>query len=261
MHHRHVEVSPRNLLPAIGLLLFCCACTPAHTPSPAALSQVQKQEKDLGKKEGRKQEVSGLYQHSKHIRFASLVGELIETLSPPLQIGDGEAAVDIAAVNPAVLECTIESYSEQPYQRAQLATGVSWIPRLSGYALLYYLPNRLLDLIDIFRFDLGVGVSYGAVARFTPQGQIGYRGFATPSFRMGPHGRYVPYFVERYDEYGIGPGFKSNRPRILSMTPAEVALSADVGLLGVYAGISFDEALDFILGILLIDFKGDDVVR
>jgi hypothetical protein len=151
--------------------------------------------------------------------------------------------------------------SSDVYQRGMLAQGVSWIPQLSRYAILYYLPNRFMDLIDIFRFDIGFGVSYGAVARFTPHGQFGYRGFSTPSFRIGPHGRYVPYFTERYDEYGFGPWFKSNRPRTLSMTPAEVAVSADVGLLGVYAGISFDEALDFVLGILLIDYKGDDTIR
>ncbi len=138
---------------------------------------------------------------------------------------------------------------------AGMAAGAA--PRAIGYAVLYYIPNRILDLIDIFRIDLGIGVSYGAVVRLTRFGQVGYRGFAPRSFRIGIRGRRSPIFLERYPEYGIGPNFKNTGARLPSMY--EVGAGADALLVGAYAGISLDELVDFLGGLVFIDFKNDDL--
>ena len=44
--------------------------------------------------------------------------------------------------------------------------------------VLLYIPNRVLDLIDVFRVDVGVGASVGSVVRVTEYAQLGYRRMA-----------------------------------------------------------------------------------
>ncbi|MCB0323192.1 MAG: hypothetical protein KDD69_06440 [Bdellovibrionales bacterium] len=130
-------------------------------------------------------------------------------------------------------------------------------PRAATQIALYYIPNRILDLIDIFRFDLGVGVSYGGVVRVTRYGQLGFRGFAPRSVRFGIRGRRSPIFVERFPEYGIGPNFVNTGARLPSQF--EVGLGLDALLIGAYAGLSFDELVDFFAGLILLDPKQDEV--
>ena len=122
---------------------------------------------------------------------------------------------------------------------------------------LLYLPNRLLDLLDIFRFDVGVGPGFGAVVRVTKWGQAGYRDLEPASLRLGLRGRRLPVFVERSAEFGIGPTFLSSADREVS--PVEVGAGADLLLVGVYAGVCIDEVLDFLGGIVGFDMKDDDI--
>ncbi|OVE80097.1 hypothetical protein BVY02_01370 [bacterium J17] len=121
---------------------------------------------------------------------------------------------------------------------------------------LYYLPNRIIDFVDIFRVDVGVGPSFGAVLRVTEYGQIGYREMVPLSVRIGLRGREVPFFVEHTTEFGIGPTFLQSHER--EVTPLEVGVGGDAFIGGAYLGVSIDEAFDFVLGILGIDFKNDD---
>jgi len=158
-------------------------------------------------------------------------------------------------------EASLRQTAPSEYSRAMLSPAASAAatigPKAIGCAVLSYIPNRILDLIDIFRFDLGIGVSYGAVVRLTRYGQVGYRGFAPRSFRIGLRGRRSPIFIERYPEYGFGPGFNNTGARLPSKY--EIGVGADAILLGAYGGISLDELLDFVGGLVLIDFKRDDL--
>lgn len=122
--------------------------------------------------------------------------------------------------------------------------------------ILFYLPNRIIDLLDIFHVDVGVGGAVGAVGRVTRYGQFGCRGISPASFRIGIVGRSFPYFEERTTECGLGAKFSQSYERFV--TPFEVGVGADLGL-GAYVGLSFDELLDFVGGIVLIDFKDDDL--
>ena len=123
--------------------------------------------------------------------------------------------------------------------------------------ILYYLPNRILDFLDIFRFDIGVGPSVGAVVRVTPYGQAGYRAINPASIRFGLRGRRSPVFVERTSEIGVGPGFQQSDSR--EVTPGEIGAGIDAVIVGAYAGISIDEFFDFVGGWFLLDFKDDDL--
>ena len=123
-------------------------------------------------------------------------------------------------------------------------------------AIALYIPHRIVDFIDIFRVDVGVGPAAGAVLRISKVGQMGYRGFYPGSVRLGLRGRDWPVFVESHDEYGIGPVFEESPDR--KVTDGEIGVGADLFLAGAYVGISLDEFVDFILGIFTIDPSGDD---
>lgn len=121
---------------------------------------------------------------------------------------------------------------------------------------LLYIPNRLLDLIDIFRLDVGVGPSVGAVVRVTEYGQLGYRQMLPMSLRVGDLGRRFPAMLETSNEFGVGPAYVDSTDR--PVCPGELGLGGDVLVAGAYAGVCVDEVVDFLGGLLLIDFKNDD---
>ena len=125
------------------------------------------------------------------------------------------------------------------------------------HEVIFYLPNRALDFWDIFRLDLGLGSSGGAVIRATRDGQFGYRYVEPSSFRLGARGRHFPFFIERSTEHGFGEDFQQSPNR--HVTPYELGLGLDVILVGAYAGVSLDEFWDFITGWFLFDNKKDDL--
>ena len=125
------------------------------------------------------------------------------------------------------------------------------------HKIIFYLPNRIIDLWDILRLDVGLGSSGGVVGRFTRYGQVGYRYVEPVSFRFGAQGRHVPIFVERYTEKGIGSDFEQSPNRYV--TPYEVGIGVDALIVGAYAGLSFDEFVDFLGGWILLDPKEDDL--
>ena len=145
-------------------------------------------------------------------------------------------------------------YSKSNSSGGSVATGSE---RSLFVATLLYLPNRLLDFLDIFRVDVGVGPSFGAVARVTKWGQVGYRDMEPLSIRVGLRGRRLPIFVERSAEFGIGPTFLTSPER--SVRPLEFGAGADLILAGAYFGLSIDELADFCAGILGFDPGDDDI--
>ncbi len=127
----------------------------------------------------------------------------------------------------------------------------------TAHVVLLYIPNRILDLLDIIRFDIGVGPSLGAVVRVTPYGQAGARFMMPVSLRAGLRGRKLPVFIEHTNELGVGPLFLSSDDRKPSIL--EVGAGADLFLVGAYAGISIDSIADFALGIFGLDPSDDDL--
>ena len=122
---------------------------------------------------------------------------------------------------------------------------------------LLYLPNRILDLIDIFKLDVGAGVGYGAILRPTKYLQAGYRDFNPGMLRVGLMGRRAPLMIEERMEEGLGSDYGRHSRRKVS--PGEFGLGIDAGIVGAYGGVSVDSAADFILGIAGVDFEDDDL--
>lgn len=122
--------------------------------------------------------------------------------------------------------------------------------------VIWWLPNRLLDLVDVFKVDVGVGPAYGAGVKVTEYGQAAYRKMDPFSFRIGAFGRQAPVMVETSDEIGIGPNMQMSLDR--QVCPGELGIGADLFLFGGYAGICLDELVDFSAGLFFIDLLDDD---
>lgn len=141
-------------------------------------------------------------------------------------------------------------------------TGRGGIPQESNDGVtvrkvLLYLPNRLLDLIDIFKVDVGVGPSFGAVVRVTKYVQAGARAVSPISVRVGLRGRKLPAFIETSSEIGISPAFRQSHDR--EVGAGELGAGIDFIALGLYAGVDVLAIGDFFGGIFGFDPSEDDV--
>jgi len=168
---------------------------------------------------------------------------------PLTAFADGPPAVDPADAPPSG---HIEASPKQGWNESAIASKgeEEW-----WETALLYIPNRVVDLVDIFRADVGVGGSFGGVLRVTEKGQAGYRSLGVGSARVGLFGREVPIMIEKDDEKGIGPSFKQSRDR--HVCQGEVGIGVDA-VAGAYAGICFDEVVDFLGGVFLLDPSNDD---
>lgn len=131
------------------------------------------------------------------------------------------------------------------------------IPRL----ILLYPVNRVLDLLDIFRVNVGVGPGFGLNLRATKFVQVGLENYFSVRAGLGKRGGLlVPRYGLFYTEtelltMGVGPLYTGGWQR--GMT--EVGGTAHLGIVGVDAAIDLSEILDFLGGFVFIDFKGDDL--
>ena len=123
--------------------------------------------------------------------------------------------------------------------------------------VLAWVPNRILDFIDIFRVDVGIGPSRGAVIRVSKYAQAGYRVMRPGSFRIGDFGRKAPILYERSNEIGVSPSFAQSKDR--EVCPGEIGLGGDLFILGGYAGICVEELADFFVGLFFFDIMDDDL--
>lgn len=121
--------------------------------------------------------------------------------------------------------------------------------------VLYYVPNRVLDAIDIGRASVGIGSGFGFNVRATELAEIGYGQYSTT--RFGMKGRVMPVYDEKIDEAGIG--FLGWVNGCLQRDPSEVGADLHLGVIGVQAAVSLVEAVDFVAGFALIDLQSDDL--
>lgn len=121
--------------------------------------------------------------------------------------------------------------------------------------VLYYVPNRVLDAVDVFRLNIGIGCGFGFNIRATELAEIGYGQYSTT--RFGMKGRVMPVYDEKIDEAGIG--FLGWVNGCLQRDPSEVGADLHLGVIGAQAAVSLMEAVDFVAGFALIDLQCDDL--
>jgi hypothetical protein len=131
------------------------------------------------------------------------------------------------------------------------------------HRVLWYLPNRLLDVSDIVRARVRVGPGVavdGRVTKFVRAGLGSYMSLygGLPGPRQKPRVK-SPIGFEAYSgasisvaeasfETGYEPGY----------SPAEVGVGLHILFLGLDVGLDPLEAVDFVTGIVGIDVIGDD---
>jgi hypothetical protein len=121
--------------------------------------------------------------------------------------------------------------------------------------VLLWVPNRIVDFIDIFKFDIGAGPIVGAEVRATKFLMAGARFQSPMGLRVGALGRRFPVMFERKSEYGLTPFYKYSHQR--EICNYEFGAGLDL-ILGVYAGLCFDELADFFTGFANTDLLEDD---
>lgn len=135
-----------------------------------------------------------------------------------------------------------------------------------GLRLLYYVPNRLVDLVDIFRARLRIGPGLAVGLRVTDYGAfyIGdYNGMylGLPGPRVPRHHRW-PVGVEELRGIVIG-GVDATDNTLWGpeYAPTEVTAGAHLLLVGADVGIDPLEFADFLSGLVFCDLVGDDYPR
>lgn len=125
------------------------------------------------------------------------------------------------------------------------------------YAEIFLWPvNRVLDLVDVVRIDVGAGSSYGGVMRITRQGSVGYRKVEPGSLRVGSFGRKSPLLLEKENEFGVGQSYEFSQDR--DVCESEFGLGLDL-FLGGYIGLCPEGIVDLLAGIFFLDPDNDDI--
>ena len=131
-----------------------------------------------------------------------------------------------------------------------------------GHKLLFYLPNRLFDLLDIARLRVRVGPGFAGSARATKplSATVGFYSAVWAGI-PGPRGKRT---------ISLPVGFESMAGAKVSVADAaadggfyygnlEFGLGGQFLILGADVGIDPGEFLDFFGGLILIDFREDDL--
>lgn len=131
----------------------------------------------------------------------------------------------------------------------------------SDTTVLWYIPNRIFDFIDIFRLRLRVGPGLAGDVRATSESEAfigtysslylglpGARGSATIPSPIGIEA--ADEATDRYDsEDAVGPRY----------SPQEFGVGVHLGLIGGDIGVNFWEGWDFLAGFALVDPGQDDL--
>lgn len=126
-----------------------------------------------------------------------------------------------------------------------------------------YLPNRLLDVVDVCRVRVRVGPGFALGARLTDYGSIYLGSYRSVYLGLpGPRKMPVPrspvgleewkgivlFGVDATDETSHGPDYQNS----------EIGVGVHLGLLGADVGVDPVDLWDLVAGFFFLDPKGDD---
>lgn len=116
-----------------------------------------------------------------------------------------------------------------------------------------YIPNLVMDLLDVFKLNIATGKGTGANLRFTRMLEAGAGTYDAK--RYGLNGRSQPVYEESIDEGGVGLiGITFGD---LDRDPYELGLTLHTQG-GFEIAANLRSALDFLTGIVLIDLEADN---
>lgn len=137
-------------------------------------------------------------------------------------------------------------------------------PHGFGHRLLFWIPNRVFDVLDVVRLRVRVGPGISASVRATEVADVALGGHATlfaglPGPRNSPQIAW-PLGFETYagievSVLDVGSEDDRTGPQY---GPLEVGAGVQLLLVGLDAGVDPFDALDLVAGIVMLDPKGDD---
>jgi hypothetical protein len=145
--------------------------------------------------------------------------------------------------------CTLVQYARPAQAEAGIITNI-----------VLYVPNRVCDLVDIFRVRVRVGPGLSAGVRVTKPVSA-YLGLHDSVYvgLPGPRGeKTIPWPVGIDQRAGAQTSLADASVGEPYYDPLEVGFEVQPLLVGVNIGIGFFEILDFITGFVFIDLQGDD---
>jgi hypothetical protein len=133
-----------------------------------------------------------------------------------------------------------------------------------GHRLLFWLPNRVFDVLDLVRLRVRAGPGFTVGVRATELADVTLGSHAT--VWAGLHGPRKspqipwPLGLETYagmevSVVDVGTEESKHGP---NYGPLEIGLGAQLVIVGFDVGVEPYDALDLVLGILTLDPKGDD---
>jgi len=128
--------------------------------------------------------------------------------------------------------------------------------------LLFYIPNRVFDVLDIVRLRVRVGPGVAARVRATEALDVGLGSYAAlfagiPGPRNEPE-LPLPIGFESYAGIEIGADAEVASPSSPDYSITEIGVSIHALLVGLDIGVDPIEVLDVVTGLALIDLRGDD---
>jgi len=134
-----------------------------------------------------------------------------------------------------------------------------------GHTLLLYIPNRVLDVFDIVRLRVRLGPGIAVGFRVTKLTDVFLGSYASvylglPGPRQEPQ---LPRLAGFESRSGLAASVADATVTSYSSDPyyavTEVGAGAQAVLAGAEAGVDPAEVFDLVLGVLTIDFRGDDL--
>jgi hypothetical protein len=130
------------------------------------------------------------------------------------------------------------------------------------HPILFYLPNRIFDVLDVARARARIGPGVGVSARVTKPVSVTAGFYASvfvglPGPRGGPKIPF-PIGMENYAGADVSVMGVSTEGFGPNYGVGEIGAGVHAGVMGVDAGIDPVEILDLVLGFVFIDFMDDD---
>lgn len=163
---------------------------------------------------------------------------------------------------PAVSEDTSGSDTEMPVASTDMEEEK---PEHSfGHKLLFYIPNRFLDVFDFVRLRVRVGPGIALGARVTKPLSFFFGGYGSvyvglPGPRLEPIVK-LPVGIENYGGLSLSLLDSTNEGRFApNYSPTEIGISWQFLIIGSDVDVDPVEVIDLALGFLFIDIRGDDL--
>ena len=128
--------------------------------------------------------------------------------------------------------------------------------------VLFYIPNRIFDLLDIVRLRLRLGPGVAVNARVTEAASLNAGAYGSVFVGIpGPRNERrlnLPVGMENYAGVGISVADAETEAFGPGYGPLETGLGFHAALIGIDLGIEPLDLIDFVTGIVFIDIRNDD---